>query len=440
MNSSGEDLPSEREKINQRKETRRKPPRFQPRIAPALARSGPVLTGKDAHKKHAASEHEARLRVKHQNDNPTAAQWDELLRQRNENVFHPSVDLPQVSAPTSSKEQRLQQAASERMLRSNKGRAYIENDPSPLPSPQLEGSLSNYRDEDPQAWAYYERKQQEREANKEAKLKKRELKRVKQEQDKREKRERQQREHQQRQREHLEQRQAERRRQEELQAERKVNRRNKEAAREEARNLREAMKARNEQRREAQQLAREAEYERQQSIRETSRPLNSGVTKTPRERRQPREPSSPEPSLASTAAALRELRAAERDRQRVISTDRANARSSAQSSEFTRIDDEIPPYREKLHKYLDLVSYDERFTPILRVNRYLIHGDTDLVDAIVQFSLSNLLPQTTDLWNISHIDDTEYESMIPALIPDHAYYQNELVGFAVTSTSASSFI
>lgn len=109
--------------------------------------------------------------------------------------------------------------------------------------------------------------------------------------------------------------------------------------------------------------------------------------------------------------ALRAVWAAERDRQRVrrISSD------PPPRDEYT-VDEEIPPYRAQLHRYLDLILYDERFTPILRVNRHLVQGETDLQAAIGKLTKFNLLP-ATNLWAISHVDDTEYESMIPMLIP-----------------------
>lgn len=131
--------------------------------------------------------------------------------------------------------------------------------------------------------------------------------------------------------------------------------------------------------------------------------------------------------------ALRYVRAAERDRQRILlgsPQDIYHTRiQPPPRDEYSTVDEDIPPYRAQLHKYLDLVSYDERFTPILRVNRYLVNGDTELTAAITKFSQFNLLPQRTDLWSISHVDDNDYEEMIPVLIPEHSYYTNELEGF-----------
>lgn len=97
--------------------------------------------------------------------------------------------------------------------------------------------------------------------------------------------------------------------------------------------------------------------------------------------------------------------------------------------EYSTVDEDIPPYRAQLHKYLDLVLYDERFTPILRVNRYLVNGDSELTAAIDKLTQFNLLPKRTNLWSISHIDDNDYEEMIPVLIPEHSYHGNELALF-----------
>lgn len=125
--------------------------------------------------------------------------------------------------------------------------------------------------------------------------------------------------------------------------------------------------------------------------------------------------------LEAREKALRYVRAAERDRQRVLRFPTYTEEGLPPPKDEYTTEDEIPPYRAQLHRYLDLVSYDERFTPILRVNRYLVHGDGELQEAIAKFSRFNLLPGTTDLWNISHVDDTDYENMIPVLIPESSY-------------------
>lgn len=124
----------------------------------------------------------------------------------------------------------------------------------------------------------------------------------------------------------------------------------------------------------------------------------------------------------ATNQALRLVRLAELDRQRVLYRSQP-----VPKDEYNTIEEDIPPYRAQLHRYLDLVSYDERFTPILRVNRYLVSTDKELTTAITKFSKFNLLPETTNLWAISHVDDNEYENMIPSLIPESSYYLNDLM-------------
>lgn len=78
---------------------------------------------------------------------------------------------------------------------------------------------------------------------------------------------------------------------------------------------------------------------------------------------------------------------------------------------------EIPPYHATLHKYLDLISYDPRVVPCLRVNRSLIRSNDKLTESIFQFLKFNLFPESIDPWEISHIDDQHYDDLIPDLIP-----------------------
>lgn len=126
----------------------------------------------------------------------------------------------------------------------------------------------------------------------------------------------------------------------------------------------------------------------------------------------------------NTELALQLVREAERERQRHISP-QAQYHDRIQpppKDEYSQIDEDIPPYHASLHKYLDLISYDERFAPCLRVNRYLVHGESELTEAIHKFSQFNLLPTRTNLWAISHVDDRDYERMIPILIPQQSYH------------------
>lgn len=107
--------------------------------------------------------------------------------------------------------------------------------------------------------------------------------------------------------------------------------------------------------------------------------------------------------------ALRYVMAAERDRQRILHS------SSSCENKYTSLE-QSPPYYEHLNNNLDLVSYDERFSPVLRVNCRLVSGDYELAQAIAKFAEFKLLPQGTDLWCISHIDDRNFDNLIPLLI------------------------
>lgn len=80
-------------------------------------------------------------------------------------------------------------------------------------------------------------------------------------------------------------------------------------------------------------------------------------------------------------------------------------------------EEEIPPYHATLHKYLDLMSFDPRIVPCLRVNRALIKNNDSLSQFITQFLKFNLFPESVDPWEISHINDQDYDDLIPELIP-----------------------
>lgn len=89
---------------------------------------------------------------------------------------------------------------------------------------------------------------------------------------------------------------------------------------------------------------------------------------------------------------------------------------SPPADEYNTIDEEIPPYNVTLHKYLDRISFDPRFSPVLRINRKLVKSSKDLSKSIEEFQSFNLLPSAIDPWTISHVDDSEFEDMIPRLI------------------------
>lgn len=88
--------------------------------------------------------------------------------------------------------------------------------------------------------------------------------------------------------------------------------------------------------------------------------------------------------------------------------------------EYTTVDKEIPPYSVLLHEYLDRVSFDSRFAPCLRINRKLVNSELELQISIEEFKNFNLLPTSVNLWEISHIDDLEFDDMIPYLIQENS--------------------
>ncbi|ODV80888.1 uncharacterized protein CANTADRAFT_173874 [Suhomyces tanzawaensis NRRL Y-17324] len=82
--------------------------------------------------------------------------------------------------------------------------------------------------------------------------------------------------------------------------------------------------------------------------------------------------------------------------------------------------DETPPYRERLHKSCDLLSFDPRYNvPVLRVNRALIKNDKLLESSISKMTRYNILPSEIDLWGLNHVDDSQFHSIIPMLLFEH---------------------
>ncbi|PIS56998.1 hypothetical protein CJI97_000021 [Candidozyma auris] len=287
------------------------------------------------------------------------------------------------------------------------------------------------------------KKEREREREKERERERAEQEKKRREEEKARERERRERERQ-RQREEAER---ERIRQEE-EAERERLRLQEEEERERARQEEEARRERRRERRERRRERRHRERANEGTENgESGAGANEETTRS-RRRRDPetrardREERARERERRATERAIRQVQAAERAaerqaerrRRRALEAQAAAEMGPPPRDEYSTVDEDIPPYREKLHKYLDLVAYDERFAPVLRVNRYLVSGQEDLIEAINQFSSSNLLPKKMDLWNISHVDDSEYENMIPVLIPQNAYYENELTGFLTPDT------
>ena len=80
---------------------------------------------------------------------------------------------------------------------------------------------------------------------------------------------------------------------------------------------------------------------------------------------------------------------------------------------------ETPPYRERLHRKYDLLSYDPRYNvPVLRINRSLIKNDLLLQKVIIRFAKFNLLPPDVDVWDLDQIDDRFFQDILPQLLPD----------------------
>ncbi|ABN67436.2 hypothetical protein PICST_32772 [Scheffersomyces stipitis CBS 6054] len=81
--------------------------------------------------------------------------------------------------------------------------------------------------------------------------------------------------------------------------------------------------------------------------------------------------------------------------------------------------EDSPPYREKLHKYVDLISFDPRYTiPVLRFNKALINNDKKLQKCIKKLSQFNLLPSEINLWDVDQVDDREFYAVLPSLLPE----------------------
>ena len=91
--------------------------------------------------------------------------------------------------------------------------------------------------------------------------------------------------------------------------------------------------------------------------------------------------------------------------------------SATLRDEYAARDEEIPPYRD------NFISTSILF---LMMNDSLLCFESIVIwfeekenwGAINKLSCSNVLPKRTNLWAVSHIDDNEYEQMVPALISE----------------------
>ncbi|CUM67785.1 uncharacterized protein PRCAT00005490001 [Priceomyces carsonii] len=123
-------------------------------------------------------------------------------------------------------------------------------------------------------------------------------------------------------------------------------------------------------------------------------------------------------SSSVTTPSILQFRDDSMDSHRDIGEPSPNSTEEPPLDEYGFFDDEIPPYRPTLHKYLDLISFDPRFAPVLRVNKTLVKNDKVLKNSIANFKKYNMLPSEVDLWKIHHVDDKEFDTIIPDLIPE----------------------
>lgn len=80
-------------------------------------------------------------------------------------------------------------------------------------------------------------------------------------------------------------------------------------------------------------------------------------------------------------------------------------------------DSDSPPYREKLHKHLDLLSFDPRYSiPVLRINKKLIKTHSRLEKSMWKLKEYNILPLEINLWDLRQVDDRCLYKIIPELL------------------------
>ncbi|KAI5966567.1 uncharacterized protein KGF55_000876 [Candida pseudojiufengensis] len=76
-----------------------------------------------------------------------------------------------------------------------------------------------------------------------------------------------------------------------------------------------------------------------------------------------------------------------------------------------------PPYREKLHKRIDLLSFDPRYhVPVLRINKKLIKNSQNLKKTIRKLIKLHCIPTEINIWEITKIDDLKFYQILPSLI------------------------
>ncbi|RCK55970.1 hypothetical protein Cantr_05377 [Candida viswanathii] len=81
------------------------------------------------------------------------------------------------------------------------------------------------------------------------------------------------------------------------------------------------------------------------------------------------------------------------------------------------VDDYSPPYREHLHRKVDLISFDPRYSiPVLRINKKLIKNKKNLKKVILKLIKLRIVPEDVNLWEINKVDDGEFYNVLPGLI------------------------
>lgn len=85
---------------------------------------------------------------------------------------------------------------------------------------------------------------------------------------------------------------------------------------------------------------------------------------------------------------------------------------------FNSDHEELPAYRESFHKYLDVMSFDSRFSPVLRFNKSLIKNTVELNKLINRFKEFNVFPESIDPFSLNLIDERHFDDLIPELISD----------------------
>ncbi|CAK9438357.1 uncharacterized protein LODBEIA_P25810 [Lodderomyces beijingensis] len=79
-----------------------------------------------------------------------------------------------------------------------------------------------------------------------------------------------------------------------------------------------------------------------------------------------------------------------------------------------------PPYRERLHKRVDLISFDPRYhTPVIRINRNLVKTPKNLRQSIRKMDKLQVVPHEINLWEVSKVDDLEFLQNLPQLFFEH---------------------